>query len=90
MNPAYRPLNCHLYDYLELACLRGYHLRIELCDGSMLTAQALSIEARRDQGEFLKVASATGEQQLRLDYLKAITALDVGAAFERIEFVAEA
>jgi len=30
----YQPMNCNLYGYLEIACMRGYRLDIELKDMS--------------------------------------------------------
>ena len=28
----YQPLNCDLYDYLEIACMHSYRLQVELVD----------------------------------------------------------
>ena len=38
----YQPMSCDLYDYLEIACMRGYRLDIELKDGARLVAKALT------------------------------------------------
>jgi Rho-binding antiterminator len=40
MPGSYRPLACALHDYLEIACLHHYRLRIELDDSSWLEARA--------------------------------------------------
>lgn len=37
----YKPLHCDLHDYLEIACLCGYTLDIELTDGQRVTARRL-------------------------------------------------
>ncbi|MBC9251752.1 transcriptional antiterminator [Pseudomonas alcaligenes] len=84
MNDTYQPLACDLYDYLEIACMHGYRLRIELDDGSELEATAVTTQTRASKEEFFIVRNASGEQQLRLDRLLAITPLDAGASFARV------
>lgn len=84
MTEPYQPLACELYDHLEVACLHGYQLRIELLDGHELQARAITTETHADKAEYLRVRSADGEQLLRLDHLLAITPLDAGARFARV------
>lgn len=84
MSDAYRPLSCDLYDYLEIACMHHYQLRIELVGGGELTAQALTTRTESSKEEFFIVRNEQGEQQLRLDRLLAITPLNHGASFGRV------
>lgn len=84
MSIPYRPLDCDLHDYLEIACLYGYRLRIELEDGSWLNARALDTRTLPSKEEMLVVRAAGEERQLRLDRLHAITALTPGARFGRV------
>ncbi|MHC8367316.1 Rho-binding antiterminator [Pseudomonas sp. ZT5P21] len=81
---AYQPLNCDLHDYLEIACLRGYRLHVELMNSESLTAKALTTRTSSDKEEFLCVETADGQQEIRLDQLLAITPLDDNAQFGRI------
>ncbi|MCQ4346906.1 Rho-binding antiterminator [Pseudomonas stutzeri] len=83
MDTPYRPLACDLHDYLEIACLYGYRLRIELTDGDWLTGVALDTRTLSGKEELL-VRSAGREHALRLDRLRAITALTPGARFGRV------
>mgnify|MGYP006183822513 FL=1 len=83
---AYQPLDCDLHDYLEIACLRGYQLHIELIDGASLTAKGLTTRTSSDKEEFFCVENADGQQEIRLDQLLAITPLDDNAQFGRVEF----
>jgi Rho-binding antiterminator len=83
---AYQPMNCDLYDYLEIACMRGYQLDIELKDGARLLAKALTTRTSSDKEEFLCLETADGEQEIRLDQLLAITPLDANAQFGRVMF----
>ncbi|WPC03938.1 Rho-binding antiterminator [Pseudomonas benzenivorans] len=84
MDDRYRPLNCDLYDYLEIACLHRYLLRIELLGGECLEVEALTTQTTASKEEFLLVRDAAGERRLRLDRLLAITPLTPGASFARV------
>jgi len=80
----YQPLNCDLHDYLEIACLYGYTLDIELTDGQRLTARAITTRTASTREEFLDVDTAEGRREIRLDQLLAITPLDDNARFGRV------
>ncbi|MGJ7513181.1 Rho-binding antiterminator [Pseudomonas baetica] len=82
----YQPMNCDLYDYLEIACMRGYRLEVELKDGARLFAKALTTRTASSKEEFLLLETADGEQEVRLDQLQAITPLDANAQFGRVVF----
>ena len=84
MSDAYRPLSCDLYDYLEIACMHRYQLRIELVDGGEVIAQAVTTRTESSKEEFFVVHNEQGEQRLRLDRLLAITPLNHGASFGRV------
>lgn len=82
--PTYQPLNCDLHDYLEIACLRGYQLDIELIDGERLVARAVTTRTSADKEEFLAVEQAGAQREIRLDHLLAITPKEADAEFGRI------
>ena len=78
---AYKPIQCGNYDYIEIACMRHYTLAIELLDGEKLVGEAQTTLIK-DKQEFLIIA---GDQAIRLDKIKAITAVNESAEFGRIE-----
>lgn len=80
----YKPLNCDLHDYLEIACLYGYTLDIELTDGQRLTARAITTLTSPTREEFLEVETTDGRLEIRLDRLLAITPQDENARFGRV------
>ena len=82
---AYQPLDCDLHDYLEIACMHGYCLQVELLDGSGFAARALSTRTAASKEEFLVLQNHDGQREVRLDQLQAITPLDPNASFGRIE-----
>jgi Rho-binding antiterminator len=79
----YEPIACELHDYIEIACLYRYRLLIEPTDGDSFEATAVT--TRNTNGEeFLVLAQSEGPAEVRLDRLRAITALDAGAKFSRV------
>lgn len=85
MMPSYQAIACARYDYLELACLRHYHLQLELSDGSTQTGRAIDTQTRKDKTEWLLIETDAGQQGFRLDTVVAITPTDPGAEFGRVE-----
>jgi Rho-binding antiterminator len=82
---AYQPLNCDVHDYLEIACMHGYRLQVELLDGTSIVARALTTRTATSKEEFLLLQSEAGQFEMRLDQLLAITPLNANASFGRIE-----
>ncbi|MBO1536838.1 Rho-binding antiterminator [Pseudomonas sp. OA65] len=80
----YKPLHCDMHDYLEIACLCGYTLDIELTEGQRVTARAITTRTASTREEFLEVETAEGRREIRLDRLLAITPLDKNARFGRV------
>lgn len=81
----YQPVACDLHDYLEIACLYHYKLKIELKDGTHIDATALTTRTDHQKQEFLEVRVRDEQQSIRLDQLEAVTPLDNGAKFGRVE-----
>ena len=85
----YQPLNCDLHDYLEIACLRGYQLDIELVDGQRLMARAVTTRTSSDKEEFLVIEQLGAQQEIRLDQLLAVTPQETNAEFGRVVLTGE-
>ncbi|MGE6454072.1 Rho-binding antiterminator [Shewanella baltica] len=80
----YKMIPCEHYDYVELACLRGYQLKIELIDDTQCQGQAITTQTRADKTEWLVIQQQQNKQSLRLDHIVAITPVDVNAEFGRV------
>ena len=81
----YQPLDCDLHDFLEIACLHGYRLWVELIEGEAFEARALTTRTAASKEEFLVLQAEGGTREVRLDHLLAITPRDPGADFGRVE-----
>lgn len=81
----YQPLDCDLHDYVEIACLHGYRLRVELIGGTVFEAKALTTRTAPSKEEFLVLQGDEATQEVRLDQLLAVTPCDPSASFGRVE-----
>ncbi len=81
---SYTPIQCDLYDYIEIACLRHYMLDIKLLDDENIRGKALTTQITNKQ-EFLVIEIGNEQQQIRLDKIKSITVLDKGAEYRTVK-----
>lgn len=81
----YQPLDCDLHDLLEIACLYRYQLRVERVDGGVFEARALTTRTSAEKEEFFVLEVENDRCEVRLDRLLAITPLEPGARFGRVE-----
>lgn len=79
----YKPISCHLYDYIEIACMHRYSLEIKLIDGKELIGNALNTVIT-DKVEFIVVEIDGIKRNIRLDLIKTFSALDNSAVFKTI------
>ncbi|NOX28386.1 MAG: transcriptional antiterminator [Gammaproteobacteria bacterium] len=84
MTDSYEPINCSLHDYIEIACLKQYQVRLELVDSSNIVAVAESTETRSDKSEWLILRDGELRHSVRLDNIVAFTPLTENADFGRI------
>lgn len=93
--PNYSPIQCQLYDYIEIACMRRYQLDIEIKSGDTIRGRAKQTLIKEKQ-EFLVIEFDTEEViqkndtqdtelEIRLDLIKSITTLDKNADFKTVE-----
>lgn len=80
----YKMIPCTHYDYLELACLRGYQLKIELIDSTQCQGKAITTQTKAEKTEWLIIQEQQTKQSLRLDQIAAITPLEPNAEFGRV------
>ncbi|MBL1432565.1 MAG: Rho-binding antiterminator [Gammaproteobacteria bacterium] len=84
MSRDYHPIDCSLHDYIEIACLKQYQLKLELVDSSEIFAVAETTETRADKSEWLIVRDGALQHSVRLDSIVAFTPLTENAGFGRI------
>lgn len=81
----YVSVDCNVFDYVEVACLYRYPVRLHLTDGGQLDGTA--VDTRVGNGaEFLVLDVGGGQEQVRLDRIAALETRIEGAKFSRVPF----
>lgn len=78
----YEPIDCNLYDYLEIACLHRYEVALQLRDGSEVQGLARTTKTQKD-GEYLVLGENT---ELRLDQILHLAVLSEPRSFDSVTF----
>lgn len=82
----YVPIDCGLYDYLELACLQQYEIDISLVGGASCSGVATDTQTK-DGAEFLLVRTDAVVNKIRLDKISSLRVVTVPREFDYVNFV---
>lgn len=83
-----KPISCELFDYIEIACMFGYRLKLSLSNGETLVGKALTTRTTTDKIEQLLIQNLHDNKQLAVD-TRTISALEVltpNARFKHVNF----
>ena len=75
-------ISCHIHDYIEIACLYGYQIKLELNDGSYVQGKALTTLTTQDKRELLKLECT----EVDLEQIRVMTALTDNPHFSSVQF----
>ncbi|MCO6426634.1 Rho-binding antiterminator [Nitrosomonas communis] len=79
-------IECELHDYIEVACMYGYQLRLILKDRQVFAGKAKDIVTTADKREFLVIENEQGSQQIELIQLEKMQVLTANAQFSEVVF----
>ncbi len=79
-------ISCQTHDYIEIACLYGFQIRLQLTDGSSQQGTAITTETSSDKREWLILEQPTGKIQIDLMQIKSMQSLTANSHFELINF----
>lgn len=79
-------ISCELHDYIEVACMYGYQVRLILKDQSTVEGKAKDIMIDAEKREFLLLETDSGSQQVELISLDRLQVLTAGARFIEVVF----
>jgi Rho-binding antiterminator len=79
-------VSCQLHDYIEIACLYGFRIRLLLNDGSSQQGRAITTQTTTDKREWLMIDQPSGPARIELNQIKTMQALDLNSHFDLIEF----
>ncbi|PTN11690.1 Rho-binding antiterminator [Nitrosomonas aestuarii] len=78
-------ISCELHDFVEVACMYGYELRLTLKNNQEIVGKAIDIVQSADKHEFLVVDNGS-EQQIDLIELSKMEVLTPHAKFSEVVF----
>jgi len=79
-------ISCELRDYIEVACMYGYQIRLILKDQSTMEGKAKDILTDVEKLEFLLLETESGSRQVELISLDKLQVLTPGARFTEVVF----
>ncbi len=81
-----RLISCQLHDYIEIACMYGYRLRLTLKDRQMIEGKAVDTWVDAEKREYLILEECREELQIELNRLDKMEVLSSNAQFKTVEF----
>ena len=79
-----KPISCDLHDYLEIACMYHYQVKIELNDNRSLEGKAIDIVTSGGREYF--IIENDQKHQIELNRLVKLKPITINAIFGEIHF----
>lgn len=79
-----KSISCDLHDYLEIACMYHYQVKLQLKDNQSLEGKAVDV-ITIDKCEYL-VIDADQRREIELTQLVKLQVLTPGAKFKEVRF----
>lgn len=81
-------IDCTLHDYLEIACMFHYDVRVALQDGATVEGRAITTSTHPDKSEALELATDQGPISVMMEMITYLEVLTRNARFQRVDFTA--
>ena len=78
-------ISCELHDFIEVACMYGYQVKLELKNNQILEGKAIDITTSNEKREYL-IINNEQEQQVELTQLTRMSVLTPNAKFKEVNF----
>ena len=79
-------INCELHDYLEIACLYGYRVKLTLKDQQIIEGKALDVLTTAEKCEYLIIDNGQEHQNIESNQLSKMQVLTANALFKEVVF----
>ncbi len=79
-------IDCACHDFIEIACLYGYEIELELHSGEIQRGKAITTQTSKDKKEFLIIQTPTTNLPVELIEIKSMTAQQQNPYFSCINF----
>lgn len=79
-------ISCELHDYLEIACLYGYHVKLTLKDHRIIEGKAIDVLTTAEKREYLIIDNGREQRQIESNQLRKMQVLTPNAKFKEVTF----
>ena len=79
------PIACDLHDYIEIACMYGYRVKLMLAEYRIVEGKAIDVVTEQDKREFLVIDNGE-RQKVELSEIVEMQTQTPGAKFQNIRF----
>jgi len=79
-------ISCELHDFIEIACMYGYRVKLTLKEQQTIEGKALDIVTNADKREYLVVDTGQDKQKIELLRLDKMQTLTPNAVFKVVTF----
>lgn len=80
-------ISCELHDFVEVACMYGYRLKLILKNSQIIEGKAIDIENSAEKGECLVISHDDNTRQhIDLTELTKMEVLTPNAKFQEVVF----
>ncbi len=79
-------ISCELHDYLEIACMYGYRVKLTLKDQQIIEGKALDLLTTVEKQEYLLIDNGQEHHNIELNKLSKMQVLTANAKFKEISF----
>ncbi|MEP0357334.1 MAG: Rho-binding antiterminator [Paraglaciecola sp.] len=79
-------ISCEHYDYIELACMHGYTLKLTLDSGTILLGKAMNTNRNEQSDECIKMKIDKMDVLIVLNSISTMEVLNNHAQFKFVNF----
>ncbi len=79
-------ITCEQHDFIEVACMYGYQLKLILKDKKVMQGKAIDIVNSTDKGECLVIDDNVNQQHVVLSQLAKLEVTTPNAKFSEVIF----
>ncbi len=79
-------ISCDLHDYIELACMHNYRVRLTLNNHQIIEGKALNTLTTAEKQEYLIIGIGPEQSRIELNQLKKMEVLTHNAKFNEVSF----
>lgn len=79
-------ISCELHDYLEIACLYGYRVKLTLKNQKIIEGKALDVLTTSEKREYLVIDNGKAQQQIESNQLHKMQVMTPHATFKEVIF----